>query len=152
MTATLEASATRDRQQDSSAAQGSDQDRLVKLTEAMQKYFDLMYDCDTSRFDDVFRPTAHLHGFRDGQMTVWSAPTYQEILDRRQSPKSLNATRAEEILLIDFASSTQAFVKARVRILATVFVDYLTWHCIDGKWLITSKGYHIESEDQPGKA
>jgi hypothetical protein len=49
-------------------------------------------------------------------------------------------------LLVDFASTTQALVKVRVRLSAMVFVDHLTWHRIDGKWLITSKGFHLESE------
>jgi hypothetical protein len=26
------------------------------------------------------------------------------------------------------------------------FIDHLTWHRIDGKWLITSKGFHLEAE------
>jgi len=119
---------------------------FVDLTEALQRYFDLMYDCDTSRFDRVFRSTVQLHGFRDGEMVTWSASTYRDILDKRQSPKSLNAPRADEILLMDFASSTQAFVKVRLRINAMRFVDYLTWHRIDGQWLITSKGFHVESD------
>jgi hypothetical protein len=127
-------------------------DPLAPLMEAVQKYFDLMYDCDTSRFDNVFRSTAHLHGFRDGQWLAWSALTYREILDKRQSPKSLGAKRADEILLIDFASPTQAVVKVRVRIVAMVFVDHLTWHCIDGQWLITSKGYHVEFDGRPERA
>jgi hypothetical protein len=122
------------------------------LSQALQKYFDLMYDCDTSRFDQVFRPTVQLHGFRDGQMVMWSASTYRDILDKRQSPKSLNAPRADEILLMDFASATQALVKVRVRIGSMVFVDYLTWHCIDGEWLITSKGFHLESDCDPALA
>ena len=119
---------------------------FVDLTEALQRYFDLMYDCDTSRFDRVFRSTVQLHGFRDGQMVTWSASTYRDILEKRQSPKSLNAPRADEILLMDFASPTQAFVKVRLRINAMLFLDYLTWHRIDGQWLITSKGFHLESE------
>ena len=77
---------------------------------------------------------------------------YKEILAGRPSPKSLNAPRQEEILLMDFASSTQALVKIRVRINATVFVDYLTYHRIDGEWLITSKGYHVESNVPVGHA
>jgi hypothetical protein len=119
---------------------------VASLTEAVQKYFDLMYDCDTSRFDEVFRSTAHLHGFRDGQMMAWSAQVYKDILDKRQSPKSLGAVRADEILLMDFASTEQALVKVRVRIAAMEFVDHLTWHRIDGKWLITSKGFHLVSD------
>ena len=74
------------------------------LSAAVQRYFDLMYDSDTSRFDRVFRSSAQLHGFRDGQMTMWPAQTFKELLEGRSSPKAANAPREEEILLIDFAS------------------------------------------------
>lgn len=120
---------------------------MRELLEAVQRYFDLMYDCDTSRFDHVFRSTAQLHGFREGQMTMWPAQAYKDILASRQSPKALGAPREEQILLVDFASRTQALVKVRVRINTIVFVDYLTYHRIDGEWLITAKGYHVESND-----
>ena len=122
-------------------------DCMSSLMQAVQSYFDLMYDCDTSRLGDVFYRSSHLHGFRDGKMVSWSMETYREILSRRQSPKSLNSAREDEILLVDFASTTQALVKVRVRLSAMVFVDHLTWHRIDGKWLITSKGFHVESDD-----
>ena len=114
------------------------------LLRAVQRYFDLMYDCDVANFDRVFRSSAQLHGFRDGQMTVWPAETYKDILSKRQSPKSRNAPREEQVLLVDFASPTQALAKVRVRIGPTVFTDYLTYHRIDGEWLITSKAYHVE--------
>lgn len=120
---------------------------LERLTESVQKYFDLMYDCDTSRFDEVFRSTAQLHGFRDGGTVAWTAQVYKDILDRRQSPKSLGAVRADEILLMDFTSTDMAFVKVRVKIATMTFVDYLTWHCFDGTWLITSKGFRLMSDD-----
>jgi Putative lumazine-binding len=119
---------------------------LTSLMEAVQTYFDLMHDCDTSRFNKVFCATVHLHGFRDGQMSAWSADVYKDILDRRQSPKSQNAPRENDILLVDFASTTQALTKVRVRISSMLFIDYLTWHRIDGNWLITSKGFHLECE------
>lgn len=117
---------------------------LDALTVGIGKYFDLMYDCDVSRFDEVFYPGVHLHGFRDGRMVSWSAEVYKEILRKRQSPKSMGAARRDEVLLIDFASATQALVKVRLRISTMVFVDYLTWHRIDGEWLVTSKGFHLE--------
>src|SRR5215212_3863137 len=120
---------------------------VTSLMEAVQAYFDLMYDCDTSRLGDVFYRSSHLHGFRDGKMVSWSMETYREILNRRQSPKSLDSPREDEVLLVDFASTTQALVKVRVRLSTMVFVDHLTWHRIDGKWLITSKGFHVESDD-----
>jgi Putative lumazine-binding len=122
-----------------------DQTNTASLIQAVQRYFDLMYDSDTSRFDRVFRATAQLHGFREGQMSMWHAQKFKEVIAGRPSPKSTNAPRQEEILLLDLASPTQALVKVRVRIGAIVFVDYLTYHRIDGEWLITSKAYHVES-------
>jgi hypothetical protein len=85
-------------------------------------------------------------------MALFSAGGYKELLASRPSPKSLNAPREEEILMMDFASPTQALAKVRVRINTTVFVDYLTYHRIDGDWLITSKGYHIERNDSPARS
>lgn len=81
---------------------------MQSLAEAVQRYLDLMYDCDMSSFDRVFRPSAQLHGFRGGEMTVWTAQAYKDILAHRPSPKSLNAPRQDEILLVDLASATQA--------------------------------------------
>jgi hypothetical protein len=125
----------------------SEQASISALTDAVHGYFDLVYDCDIGRFDQVFRPTAQLHGFWDGAMTLIPAQAFKDNLAARVSPRSAGARRQEEILLIDLASPDQAFTKVRVRMNATVFVDYLTWHRIDGKWLITSKGFHVESID-----
>jgi len=119
-------------------------DDVQGLGQAVQRYFDLMYDSDVSRFERVFRPTAQLHGLRDGKLTMLTAEAFKALLAGRPSPKSLSAPREEEILLMDFASATQALVKVRVRINTIVFVDYLTYHRIDGAWLITSKGFHVE--------
>ncbi len=46
---------------------------------------------------------------------------------------------------MDFVSTTMAFVKVRLRIMRWYSSDYLTWHCIGGQWLITSKGFHVKS-------
>jgi hypothetical protein len=118
---------------------------LERLLAAVQRYFDLMYDCDVSNFARVFWTTAQLHGFRDGAMTAWPHDTYKDVLSKRQSPKAQNAPREEKVLLLDFASASQALVKVRVRIGATHFIDYLTYHLIGGEWLITSKAYHVDS-------
>ena len=128
-----------------------EQPSTAGLTRAIQRYFDLMYDADLAQFDRVFRSTATLHGFRGGDMTMWSMPTYRDILANRPSPKSLNAQRQEEILLMDLAAPDQAMAKVRVRINTTVFIDYLTYHRIDGEWLITAKAYHIERTDPPAR-
>ena len=112
------------------------------LTNAVQRYFDLCYDSALSHFDRVLYPTAQLHGLVAGKMVMVSAQAFK---DATTSLKERGVPRQEQILLMDFASPTQALVKVRVRINTTVFVDYLTYHCIDGEWLITAKGYHVES-------
>jgi hypothetical protein len=119
------------------------------LHQAVQRYFDLMYDSDTSRFDRVFRSTAQLHGLRGGEMSMLSAQVYKDAIASRPSLKSRNIPREEQILMVDFASATQALVKVRVRWNTAVYVDYLTYHRIGGDWFITSKGFHIESTDPP---
>ena len=45
---------------------------------------------------------------------------------------------------MDFASPTQALVKVRVRIDTLLYLDYLSYHRVDGAWLITAKSFHIE--------
>ena len=115
------------------------------LLRAVREYFDLMYDSDVSRFDRVFRPTAQLHGLRDGKMRMLTAQAYQEILATAPSPQSQGAPRQEEVLFLDITSPTQALVKVRVRISALVYVDYLSYHRVDGEWLVSAKAFHVES-------
>ena len=114
------------------------------LLDAVERYLTLMYDCDVSRFDEVFAPSAQLHGLRDGQLHIIPAAEYRNRLASRTSPQSRNAPRLQEVLLVDFASPTQAIVKVRVRIDTQQYLDYLSWHCIGGEWRITAKSFHVE--------
>jgi hypothetical protein len=115
------------------------------LLASVDRYLETMYDCDLDRFDQVFATTAHLHGLRDGALRILAAREYRQLLAGQPSPKSKSAPRQEEILLVDFASPAQALVKVRVRVDAILYVDYLSYHRIDGAWLITAKSFHVES-------
>lgn len=116
------------------------------VTAAIQRYFDLMYDCDVERFHDVFHPTAQLHGVMENTLTVWPAATYRDILAQRVSPKENQAPRQDEILLYDAVGEDQALVKVRVRINNKVFVDHLCLLRVEGRWCITSKTFHLERQ------
>lgn len=61
------------------------------LRTAIHRYFDLMYDCDTARFDEVFLPSAWLHRMVKGALVTWSAAEY------RQSAVSTNTSRTVAI-------------------------------------------------------
>jgi len=123
----------------------------LSLIDAVERYLDLMFDGDVSRFDDVFAPTAQLHGLRDGNLRLLSAQEFRNMLAAGPSAKSRNAPRLQELLLMDFASSTQALVKVRVRMDALQYLDYLSYHCIDGAWRITAKSFHIEQRNDAPK-
>lgn len=116
----------------------------TELLEAVQRYFELMYDCDVSKFDSVFHSTAALNGLRDGAINEWTAAHYRDVLSKRESPKSLKAERREELLLVDFASPNQALVKVRVLINGTAFVDHLTYLKTGDDWKIAFKAYYAE--------
>jgi hypothetical protein len=119
------------------------------LWEAVARYFDLMFDSDVTRFDQVFAESAQLHGLREGSLRRLPAKDYKAALARNPSPKAKGASRHQEILLIDFAAPTQAMVKVRVRIDDLQYLDYLSYHRIDGTWLITAKSFHVEHRYAP---
>jgi hypothetical protein len=119
------------------------------LLDAVGRYFDLMFDGDVSRFDEVFAPSAQLHGLRDGGLRRLSAQEFKNALAAGPSPKSKGAPRLQQLLLVDFASPTQALVKVRVRIDTLLYLDYLLFHRIDDAWLITAKSFHIEQRYEP---
>ena len=122
------------------------------LLDAVERYFDLMFDSEVSRFDHVFASSAQLHGLRDGNLRLLSAQEYKNVLASGPSPKSKNAPRQQEILLVDFASPTQAMVKVRVRIDTLLYLDYLSYHRINNDWLITAKSFHVEHRYEAAKS
>lgn len=114
------------------------------LLAAVERYFDLMFDNDVTRFDGVFAASAQLHGLRDAKLRILPAKDYKAALASNPSPKAKDAPRDQEVLAIDFASATQAIAKVRVRIDTIQYLDYLSYHFIEGAWLITAKSFHME--------
>jgi hypothetical protein len=114
------------------------------LLDAVDRYLDLMFDGDVSRYDHIFAPSAQLHGLRNGSLRLLSAKEFKDALAAGPSPQAQNAPRQQEVLLVDFASATQALVKVRVRIDTLQYLDYLSYHRVNNAWLITAKSFHIE--------
>jgi hypothetical protein len=122
------------------------------LLDAVERYFDLMFDGDVERFEQVFAASAQLHGLRDGNLQLRPAKDYKTALASRPSPKAKKAPRHQEILLLDFASPTQAIVKVRVRIDTLQYLDYLSYHRVNDTWVITAKSFHVERSYEPATA
>jgi hypothetical protein len=117
---------------------------------AIEAYFDLMYDSDDSHFPKVFHELCQVHGMRDGKLVAWPASEFRKLVQSRPSPASMGAPRQQEIIRLDEISPEIAAAKVRVRIGQTRFLDHLILHRIDGEWLVTSKGFHVEQVLPPG--
>ena len=122
------------------------------LLATVEEYFEMMFDADVTRFDRVFAASAQLHGLRNGLLRVLSAAEYRQLLSADPSPKSKNAPRQQEVLLVDFGSPSQALAKVRVRVDTILYVDYLSLHLIGETWLVTAKSFHVEKRFEPATA
>jgi hypothetical protein len=113
------------------------------ITSAANRYFDLMYESDDTKFPEVFHDACIVHGLRNGTLTVWSASEFRDVMRNRPSPASLEAPRDQDILSIEHTAPDLSVAKVRVRIGQTCFIDHLIFHRIDANWLITSKAFHV---------
>ncbi len=120
------------------------------VSSTIEAYFDLMYDADDSHFPTVFHDLCQVHGMRDGKLVAWSAAEFRKLVGSRPSPASTGSPRRQEIIRVEEISPEMAAAKVRVRIGQTCFLDLLVLHRIDGKWLVTSKGFCVERVLPPG--
>ncbi len=125
-------------------------DQIHTIASAINGYFDLMYDADDNKFPEVFHDACLIHGLRDGQLAAWSAAQFREVMRNRPSPAAMKSPREQEIISIEQTVPDLAIAKVRVRIGQTGFVDHLIFHRVDGKWLVTSKAFHIAKVFPPG--
>ena len=125
-------------------------DQNQAIASAIEGYFDLMYEAADGRFPEVFHDASLIHGLREGKLVAWSAAEFRALMRGRPSPASLKSPRDQEILSIDCTAPGLATAKVRVRIGQTGFVDHLVFHRIDGKWLVTSKAFHVAQVFPPG--
>ena len=121
----------------------------ARVLSTIEAYLDLMYDSDDHNFPEVFHELCQVHGVREGRLTAWSASEFRKLMASRPSPASTGAPRQQEIIRVDEIAPDMAAAKVRVRIGQTCFLDHLILHRIDGKWLVTSKGFHVEQQVMP---
>lgn len=118
-------------------------DQILTIAPAINGYFDLMYDADDNKFPEVFHDACLIHGLREGQLAAWSASEFRDVMRNRPSPAAMKSPREQEIISIEQTVPDLAIAKVRVRIGQTGFVDHLIFHRVDGKWLVTTKAFHV---------
>ena len=115
---------------------------IDSIQQALQIYFDVMYECDLEKFDLIFHPTSSLFTMKDGEFNLRPFAKYRAEIATRTPPKSMLQPRIDEILQIGMLSPEIAFAQVRVRIFEKIFVDNLNLLKFEGRWMIVAKIFH----------
>jgi hypothetical protein len=115
---------------------------IVAIRNALQIYFDVMYECDLEKFDRIFHPSCSLFTMKDGALNVRPFAQYRAELAVRTPPKSLAQPRIDAVLLIDMLSPEIALARVRVRIFDKIYVDNLNLLNFEGQWMVVAKIFH----------
>lgn len=114
------------------------------LLNAVQIYFDALYQCDTEKLNAIFHEKSSLFDADNGKIYVEPIDSFSRDVGSRTSPESKGQTREDEVLLIDWLSPISAVVKVRLRAHENVFVDHLSFVEGEDGWKIVSKTWHLE--------
>lgn len=115
---------------------------FIAVTKIISKYFDGLYNSDTSLLAEVFHPRAHYVCATDETLLYRDMDEYFPIVAKRPSPASRGEKRNDRILSLEFAGPVTAKVRAECSIGEKFFTDFLTLIFVDKKWLIISKVFH----------
>jgi len=110
----------------------------------VKTYLDGLYEGDTEKLARVFHPTSALAHDMGGELKVVPRDEWLEAVRNRPTPLSQGLPRHDEILQIDQAGPTTAFVKVKCAIPPRFFTDYLSLLKIDGRWQVAQKVFAVE--------
>jgi len=111
---------------------------------AVQTYLDGLYEGDADKLASVFHPTSALTWEENGVLTPLPRDQWLDAVRSRPSAKARGLPRQDEILHIDQASPTMAFVKLKCAIPPRFFTDYLSFLKVEGRWQIAQKVFATE--------
>ena len=111
----------------------------------IQTYFDGLYEGDADKLAKAFHPTSALTSVNDGKIVVMPRDAWFDWVRTRGSAKSQGLARHDEIVSLDIAGPTMAFVKVKCQIPPRYFVDQLSLLKIEGRWQIAQKIFQTET-------
>lgn len=115
------------------------QDDHQDIKQAVQTYFDGLYEGDADKLASVFHQTSALSYELDGKLCVLPLAQWLQAVRDRPSPRSKGLARDDAILLIDQSGPTTALVKLRCQMPPRYFTDYLNLLKVDGRWQVAQK-------------
>ncbi len=120
---------------------------LSAIEAAVATYLDGLYEGDAEKVAAVFHPTSSLTYEENGALTPLPRDQWLEAVRARPSPQSRGLARHDQVLQIDQASPTMAFVKLKCAIPPRFFTDYLCFLKVENKWQVAQKVFATERRD-----
>lgn len=118
--------------------QTNQQDKAAIIRALEDIYFKGIYEGDVSLLGQVYHPGTLLFGDVKGQPYAKTLEQYLDGVAHRQSPKDSGKPFKGDILAIDVINSI-AIAKVHVKMYEFNYDEFLSFHKIDGKWLIVNK-------------
>lgn len=117
----------------------TDQQDKAAITQALENiYFKGIYEGNVSLLAQVYHPGTLLFGDVKGQPYAKTLEQYLDGVAHRQSPKDSGKPFKGDILAVDVINSI-AIAKVHVKMYEFNYDEFLSFHKIDGKWLIVNK-------------
>jgi hypothetical protein len=114
----------------------TDQAAIRQLLE--NNYFNGIYTGNIKLLQQLFHPETLLFGDIKGQSYAKTAEQYLNAVANRQSPKDSGKPFKGEILSIRVVNSI-AIAEVQVKMYDYLYHDLLSFHRIDGQWIIVNK-------------
>lgn len=116
--------------------QNSDADAIIKVLE--DNYFRGIYEGDVDRLGNAFYKESLLFGDIKGVPYAKTLEQYLEGVKNRQSPKDSGKSFEAKIVSLQIVNSI-AVAEAEVTMYDFIYHDILSFHKINGQWLIVNK-------------
>jgi hypothetical protein len=111
----------------------------IAISQALEDYyFKGIYTGDLNLLNKVYHPGTLLFGDVKGQPYAKTLAEYLDGVANRQSPKDSGKPFQGEIVNINVVQSI-AIAQVKVKMYDFNYTDFLSFHKIDGKWLIVNK-------------
>jgi len=111
----------------------------IALSQALEDYyFKGIYTGDIELLKQIYHPGTLLFGDVKGQPYAKTLPEYLNGVAHRQSPEDSGKPFKGEIMNINVVQSI-AIAQVKVKMYDFNYTDFLSFHKIDGKWLIVNK-------------
>ncbi len=116
-----------------------------KISDAIQLYFDSMYESSEEKVRQVFHKDAKITGYMQGSLMEQSVDSFAKfVASQTPSAAEKNEEKLLETLSLEVVGST-AVARVRDGYLGMVFQDTLSFLKIGDDWVIYNKLFHVES-------